>query len=306
MSEISVVIPTCNRAQQLKCVLESLASQEGVERDNYEIIVVDNNSNDNTSKVVESFKDVFQGKLRYCFEERQGICFARNRGVSEAKGDIISFTDDDVFLDNKWLSRIQTIFSCNGFDAIGGRILPIYPDGTPTWIKKNKNLLSGPIVCHDYGKGTFLYDIEKMVPFVGANMTVRKKCFEKVQFNTKLGAGTGSVGEDTDFFKKLCEEGFSVYYCGEVLLWHPVLRQRMTYIYLAKWYISSGRFLVRSQKNVRSAYVLGIPRYIYRQLPTDILLFLFYSFDDHKRLRHWRNIFRNIGRCIEYRSCGCA
>ena len=93
--DVTVVISTYNRCEQLRCALESLFSQQtdGV---SWEAVVVDNNSTDDTAAVVESFTGRPGPRLSYVFEPRQGLSFGRNAGIYRAAAPLIAFTDDDV------------------------------------------------------------------------------------------------------------------------------------------------------------------------------------------------------------------
>lgn len=93
----------------------------------------------------------------YFFEEKDGKSHVLNRGITVSGGDTIAFLDDDVIVDKNWLTNIWKCFKQYNCDAVGGRILPLYPKKTPRWAIENKDLLSGPIVRHDYGEETKIY-----------------------------------------------------------------------------------------------------------------------------------------------------
>ena len=233
---ISVVICTYNRCESLKDTLNSLLIQKCEGNFDYEVIVVDNNSKDGTKEVVKEYEERFKGRLKYLFEPRQGLSYARNKGIKEAKGEIIAFTDDDCIVDREWLQNIWECFKRYKCDGLGGRVLPLYPENTPSWMKENKDLLSGPIVSHDYGEEIKIYDLDKMVPAVGANMAFKKSCFKELGlFREDIGAGKGMVGEDTEFFMRLLRKNKVLYYCGTALIWHKVEEKRMSLRYIGKW-----------------------------------------------------------------------
>ena len=94
--ELSVVIPTYKRAALLEGALGTLAMQEGRGSLKWEVVVVDNNSQDDTADVVESVSKSTTIPIVYVFEPRQGLSHARNRGIKETRGSIIAFIDDDV------------------------------------------------------------------------------------------------------------------------------------------------------------------------------------------------------------------
>ncbi len=115
--QVSVVVPTHNRAGSLRECLEALSSQTCP---CLEVIVVDDGSTDGTADVAESYRGrgvrcVRQGNL--------GASAARNRGAREARGDVVCFTDDDCVPCKDWLERITGAFSEEGVSVIGGRVV---------------------------------------------------------------------------------------------------------------------------------------------------------------------------------------
>ncbi|MCG6534401.1 MAG: glycosyltransferase family 2 protein [Syntrophales bacterium LBB04] len=118
-SQISVVIITFNRAQMLADVLASLTEQKRLPD---EVVVVDNNSRDDTKQVALSFKDRLN--IKYVFEGKQGVSFARNTGIANASGDIIAFIDDDCVAQKEWLYYLELPFLRDpSIGIVGGDIL---------------------------------------------------------------------------------------------------------------------------------------------------------------------------------------
>src|SRR5262245_35900641 len=107
--DISVVVCTYNRAALLREALRSLFAQK-LEDLSYEIIVVDNNSSDDTPARVESLKSESPVPLHYFRESRQGNAYARNAGVEQAAASIIAFLDDDCTADENWIAMIKSAF----------------------------------------------------------------------------------------------------------------------------------------------------------------------------------------------------
>ena len=129
--DISVIVATYNRAGILKGTLESLAAlrPQGV---THEIIVVDNNSSDNTREVVEEFAQ--RAPIRYLFEERQGKNHALNAAVEVAQGELLVFTDDDVFVPADWLDRYWAAAQAHTeADVFGGSVVARLPANAPQW-----------------------------------------------------------------------------------------------------------------------------------------------------------------------------
>ena len=117
--KISVILCTYNRCQSLAKTLESIAVSVLPESVEWEVVVVDNNSKDQTREVIEDFCRRNAGRFRYIHESQQGLSHARNAGIREARGEILAFTDDDIIVDNKWLHTLTTPLTSGewaGFD----------------------------------------------------------------------------------------------------------------------------------------------------------------------------------------------
>lgn len=172
MLEISVVIPTYNRYQSLARTLKSLSAQEEASDFSFEIIVVDNNSTDETKAVVQEFEPVFNGRLKYIFEERQGATYALNTGIHLAEGDLIAITGDDCYVDRKWLRLILKEFAKYDCDMLGGRIEAVLgKEKIPDWLDFNT---MGPVLAHfDRGDKHLLNDSAGFRP-LGANMIFKR------------------------------------------------------------------------------------------------------------------------------------
>ena len=105
--KFTVAIPTYNGASRLPEILERLQNQQDTENISWEIIVVDNNSNDDTADIVKKYQENWKHSfsLRYCFELKQGLAYAREKAVTEAKGEFIGFLDDDNYPVSNWVAK---------------------------------------------------------------------------------------------------------------------------------------------------------------------------------------------------------
>ena len=128
----SVVIATCNRASELRETLHSLAALSV--HDPWEVIVVDNNSTDDTRTAVRLSALNFPAPLRYLFEATPGRSAALNTGIQAAEGDVIVTTDDDVRVEPGWLDSAGTALDQLHCDYVGGRVLPIWRAPLPAWL----------------------------------------------------------------------------------------------------------------------------------------------------------------------------
>lgn len=305
--DVSIIICTYNRCESLKITLESLLKQEADDRLYWRVLVVDNNSTDQTKSVVESFMASFDGRLKYFLETQRGISYARNRGIKEALGEFIAFTDDDCVVDKGWVSNLYDTFKQYNADAVGGRILPIYPEFVPAWVKDNIRLLCGAIVFHDNGEGVKMYQ-KPMVEAVGANMAFRAEAFRRYGlFRTDLGVGQGIMGEDTEFFKRLQQGQSKLYYCGSALVWHPVDKNRMSLGYISKWNKALGKYRFMADESGKIdpqlKCLFGIPRYLLRSIIQDAFAVVLTSFDRNKLLPIWIRMWRDVGRAEAIRTC---
>lgn len=306
MNNISVIIATCNRGASLKETLNSILAQEVNNSFNYEILVVDNNSKDNTREIVESYFQAFAGKLKYLFESRQGKSYALNAGLAGAKGEIIAFCDDDVIVDPAWLFNIARCFNEYGCDALGGRVVPLYPQNVPSWVKENKDLLVGPVVRHDYGEEIKIYDGQLMRAFLGSNMAIRSSCFAKIGlFRTDLGPGQAQTGEDTDIFQRLKEAGAKLYYNGPALVFHPISKKRITYRFLIRYYFTLGKYYTKKDyeklANAKPICYFGVPRFFVKTTLVNLLKMVYFFGDAAKCVRYLINMSVACGEGIEYR-----
>ncbi|TDI99034.1 MAG: glycosyltransferase, partial [Deltaproteobacteria bacterium] len=140
---ISVVVCTYRNPGLLEKTLASLLNQT-LDSARYEVIVVDNNSNDSTPDVVARFPSV-----RYVFEPEQGLSAARNAGIRAASSDIIAFIDDDAEADPGWLQALLEVYdSVPNALAVGGKADPIWDAPPPSWLDENYHR---PLSLIDWG-----------------------------------------------------------------------------------------------------------------------------------------------------------
>jgi glycosyltransferase involved in cell wall biosynthesis len=236
---LSVVIPTFNRGESLRITLESiLAQQTDVP---FEVIVVDNNSSDATPGIARSYASV-----RYVFEGRQGLCFARNAGIVAAEGDVIVFVDDDIIAPPNWLGRINAVY-LERPDAwcVGGKIVLKFAASPPDWFSLRE--LSGYLSGLDRGDMTSRLSYPDDV--WGANFSVSRLALARVGcFRTDLDRSGRYLlsGGDTELCWRIHHAGGGVYYCGQAVIAHLVPQSRMTRAYFrhrAYWEGRTSRLL---------------------------------------------------------------
>jgi glycosyltransferase involved in cell wall biosynthesis len=254
---ISVILCTLNRCQSLAKTLESVAASRlpgGVE---WEVLVIDNNSTDNTREVAEDFCRRYPDHFRYVFEPQPGKSFALNTGVREAQGDVLAFVDDDVIVDPNWLQGLTAALHDDKWAGTGGRTLPTEALSIPRWLSPD---LIGALCAHfDLGDVPCVLD---RAPY-GANMAFRKEMFEKYGlFRTDLGPSPNPEiprpNEDTEFGRRLMSAGERLEYEPSALVRHPIPKDRLRKEYFLEWWFDLGRASMREVGRRRD--VLGIPR----------------------------------------------
>lgn len=266
--DISLIICTYNRSESLKDTLSSLLCQENAVDYDYEIIVVDNNSNDDTKKEVERYLPRFNGKLRYIFEVAQGKAYALNRGIKEARGDILVFTDDDVTVSRDWMNNIHKSFGAYGCDALFGKILPRWSANPPDWLTER---FYGTLALLDYGDKELWATSEKD-EFYGANIAINKNVFKEIgNFDINLGPSGHKLsrGEDTDIFLKLLSAKKKILYQPKCVVYHDVVNERMGKTYFRRHYFFSGQTFFKmnskSYRNVNKKYPFNVPYWLVKR-----------------------------------------
>ena len=129
---LSVIVPTRNRAHLLTGLLDSLATQVEVPFD-WEVIIVDNGSTDETSETVYSKTRDLPIRIRCVFEPNAGLHHGRHRGAREADGVYLAYLDDDVLLSPGWITAVNNLIDGTA-DAVGGRVLPLWKGPQPAWL----------------------------------------------------------------------------------------------------------------------------------------------------------------------------
>ncbi len=232
--KLSVVICTYNREKYLYNVLKSI-----VENDfpvaQYEIVLVNNNSKDNTEAICQQFEADFpQVEFHYFVETQQGLSHARNRGIQEAQGDIIIYVDDDAVVNKEYLQTYWDFFTAHPEAyAAGGPVVPQYETAEPRWMSHyTLSLITG---YHNHGDKEKPYTGEAYPG--GGNAAYRKEVFETVGlFNPELGRnGTNlACSEEKDIFDKMRQASMPFYYLPTAILYHQISAAKLTQDYFDK------------------------------------------------------------------------
>lgn len=265
---LSVVLCTYNRAAELEKTLAALAAQRVPADVGWELVLVNNNSTDETEKVCRRFAERAPMPVTYVFEPTQGLSQARNTGVAAARGEVIAFTDDDVSPPPDWVAKIAAIMNKPGLDGVGGRIVPIWPAPPPAWLDLHLRFRLALLESTEPRVATLGDEIrETGIRIYGANMAFRRQVFRDIGlFVTTLSAkGTKLYrGGDTEFVRRAVGAGKTVIYDPDLVVGHRISPERMTRDYFRKWAFDSGEGHAMTAPPVTGRNLLGIPLYHFR------------------------------------------
>ena len=270
--DVSVVISTYNRGERLRHTLESLQAQ-ACGPASFDAIIVDNNSTDDTRKVVEAFVARSDGRLRYLFEPRPGVAFGRNAGIRATRGPILAFTDDDVVISPDWIANIKRAFHHNpDVDYVTGKILPAFEAPPPAWLTRANR---GPCTIPDRGDRPIYSTAGRFFPgWATANLAIRRPLLDRIG----LFAEDFLRGEDLELIIRVWRAHGRGMYAPDVVVTHKVPKERTTKAYHRMWHTREGE--IRSRVRYKEifdregriveapprAQLFGAPAFLIREL----------------------------------------
>ncbi len=190
---VSIIVCTHNRADSLNKLC--LASISNLEYDNYEVVVIDDNSTDNTSQVVEKYKGIIKPLIYVKSTRKHCLSYLRNLGIKHSNGEILAFTDDDCIVDRYWLREIvRPYLKQPDIMAVGGKA---YIGNT---------------------KQTFNEEGDVFGLILGCNMSFRREIFKKFVFDEGVSY-FGSMGDESDILLRI-KDKFRIFYNPNAVVWH--------------------------------------------------------------------------------------
>lgn len=226
---ISIVVCTQNRADLLADLLQTLCEQD-LSTTCYEILVVDNDSKDQTRQVSENYCHNYDN-VRYCIESQHGLSYARNRGWLEAKGEYVGYVDDDCKVPTQWLTVAKEIIDQIAPAIFGGPTYPFYSSPKPFWWKDNYGTFEHSQSARSLHQSEFL---------IGCNIFVRRSVLKDMcGFDNTLGMYDQNLGygEESELQSRLCATMTDeiIYYDPKLFVYHLVRPEQMS----LRWNLNS-------------------------------------------------------------------
>ncbi|WP_254507409.1 glycosyltransferase [Anatilimnocola floriformis] len=246
VANITIVVCTYNRSSMLRDALRSLYDLRTAGEFSYEILVVDNNSPDDTPAVIEECRRESRATLRGVRETKPGVAAARNRGVREAHGEWIAFFDDDQIADADWLYELRRGVLEKDCRIVGGAVHLLLPEHCERNLDPFCRMLLGESKLADE---PIPYN-HKLNPGAG-NLMVEKSIFDEVGlFNEALRRG-----EDTDLYRRTRAAGLVAWYLPAAIIHHMTPNERLEDSYVLKLSRNMGELLAIHEWNTRSTIV---------------------------------------------------
>lgn len=263
--KLDVVVPTYNRSALLERTLASLLRAPVPATLDVTILVVDNNSKDDTQQVVERLQ-LSHRSIVYVKETQQGLSHARNAGIAAGSAELIGFIDDDEEVDEQWFGAVAREFADAATHFIGGPYLANCDVPMPAWLPPGYN---GVIGVHE-PRPRSVFSTEFAGNLNGGNAVFRRSVFEKVgTYNVRLGrSGKGLLSEeDAELYRRILAAGLVGFYVPELVIYHYIPPSRLTRSYYRSWCYWRGlsHGVADRERKEAASYLLGVPRYRIRQ-----------------------------------------
>jgi GT2 family glycosyltransferase len=243
---LTVAICTRNRRDSLLRALASLAEQ--VARTPWDVLVVENASEDDTRAAVGAIARDFPVPLAIESEPALGLSHARNRALHRARGRAVVYLDDDATCHAGWVDAHAAGLAAPGVLATGGRIVPVLPgDLEPGWRAFLEQQMGAPTGRYDFGPQVQEIPGPRgvLLPFGGNLGLARRAAIDAGGFRTDLGWGRRMIpGEETELLQRLQRSG-RILYLPDAAIDHHLDAERTSLAYYLRWSRGYGRSLVR-------------------------------------------------------------
>ncbi len=290
--QVSIAICTFNRARYVKACLESIREQVKKYQD-VEVLVIDNNSTDNTKEVCEQMQDE-DWELRYFFEKEQGLSHARNKAIEVSRATWIAYLDDDATAHKDYLSRMKYIIDNYDFDCFGGMYYAYYENSKPKWLSDSfgtkRKLTDAVAEIHDdyLSGGNLVCKRDVLIDIQGFPVHLGMK-------GTKIG-----YGEEDKMQKDLRAKGYRIGFDPELGIDHLVASYKLR----PGWHVKRMYQMHKNSQNEKSRRfnfwftlkrmmkitIFDIPRFVG----------IFFSRKDYYRQNLYIDVFSKYAVCWGY------
>jgi glycosyltransferase involved in cell wall biosynthesis len=276
-SDVAILVCTRDRCRLLCETLASIAQLVIPAGWRCEVLVVDNDSTDETRATVFACAAGYPLPLRYVHEPALGKSNAMNAGIAASYATVFACTDDDVAVSPEWLQAgCEPLLTGSGeFAYTGGPVRPIWDGQCPDWLPSNASDLWGTIAILDYGTRPFVFEDEAKVP-LGANFAIRRDLIERIGgFVPTLGRTTSRtlLGQELpELFRRARAAGTRGRYVPSMEVFHHIPAERLTTSYFRRWWFGKGISRARLDRihpitelgvDLRTtSHLAGVPRFM--------------------------------------------
>jgi len=253
-TKLTVIICTYNRGYLLIETLPTITQQD-VSHNKYSVLIVNNNSTDNTSEVLKEFAQQ-NNNISIVNEPKQGLSFAKNTGWQNANSDWVVFLDDDAKVPKDFINIALKNITTNKYLCFGGIYLPWYKYGKPKWFLDEYASNKGKLPNFNTLKNDFIS---------GGIMAIEKSILAELDgFPTKVGMRGQKIGygEETQIQIKLRDAGYKIGYDPNWIMYHLVNRYKLTPLWFIKSGFASGRDAKETYNETNS--IMDIVKNLYR------------------------------------------
>lgn len=213
--KVSIVIPTYNRSHLIESAIESALS---LKYPNFEVIIIDDNSKDNTEEVVKNIKDARINYIKH--DEQRGAPKSKADGIKNSTGEYILFGEDDVLYDVDYINKLILCMEKNNAAIVAGRIIYMIENESKKDALERWNKVKKPLIDMNYIIGNFSININEdmEVPFVHALFFTRKIIFDKISYDENYRGN--AFREETDPQISALKHGLKIVFCPDAVCYH--------------------------------------------------------------------------------------
>ena len=257
----TVALCTHNHADRLVRTLADLAQLKPPQRP-WEFLVIDNGCRDGTPDLLKRHPWPAGWQVRVVREEKLGLSNARNRAIAAAHGEYVIFMDDDETADPDWLRAYEHLIEEHNPDAFGGRQVVLFEDARPVWLRDELLGFLGELNRSEHVAPL----TDPYTPFYGGNFGFRRTVCQRVGgFDSMLGrkGAENTGGEEVDFYRRLLEAGFKVWWTPEAVIHHRIQAAKLERRYFHDLHYRMGSVEAIRRRGAGSRVP---PRHLFGQL----------------------------------------